>query len=111
MSDTIKLRKAYKAKRVELEDIGGKAYVYETLPLTRSVIKQVSELEGQIVSGLDEDENIVKIAQILDVRLRPTNGSKVKASAIIKRLWEKEELDYPDAWGLIEDINATALPN
>jgi hypothetical protein len=111
MTDTIKLKRAYQPVKVELDDADGKTVKYETVPLTRSLIKQVGEMEREMYDLTDEDEVIAKLCEVIDIRLRASNGSKAKPSTMLKKAWHADELTYPELMGFFRDISRDEAPN
>jgi len=87
MADTsLKLKKAYKPKTVELGD-----HKFKTVDLVRSVSDKIDPLEKDMFGG-DNEQQVKTFGEILDVLLVSANGTKEKPSEIIKGLWDADEL-------------------
>lgn len=93
-------------------------HMYETKEATRSVHRQVRELEQKADASNDEDEAMECLAEMFDVKLVPVShkddGKRpVKASTVVKKKWKDDELSLAKILRFfheIGDAEETARP-
>lgn len=73
-------------------DLWGEDYL--TVDIPRSGIKKATALEEKLekVEDVAGDVAVDLIGQLLDLKLRPANGGRSKASTVIRKKWQADEL-------------------
>lgn len=84
--------------------------IYTAKPATRSVAKKGQALIERIEKATETDEAAAVYGDALDLRLEPANGKRVKASTIVKRKWEADEVTLDQLAGLLEGIAEADRP-
>ena len=64
---------------------------FKTQPLTRSLDQKIDGFQDKIDQAEDADQIVAAVAELLDIRLVPLEGTK-KASTVIKDKWKKDAL-------------------
>lgn len=91
-------------------DLWGKAF--ETIPATRSVERQVAELERQLNELTDDDtDKMVELtAQVIDLRLKPAGNARKKAGELVLEKWHADELTLSALLEFVNDLGAADRP-
>lgn len=100
----VSIGQAYAAVEVDLW--GAK---YETVPQTRSVTQKADAIEGKIEGAESADDLVSAIADAIDLRVKPVEGTK-KASTLIKEKWKADELSLPALLGFLDGVRAADHP-
>lgn len=79
----------YQHEPVEV-DLWGR--VFHTRPITRSVKKRVTEIQGQLIEATDADIEAGLYADMIEAFTVPTNGQKKTAGQLIRERWEQDKL-------------------
>lgn len=108
MSEPINIQRSYEAVEIKLG-----ARLYETVKMTRSVLKKIEALEGEAEkadeSG-DVDEQVAALAKVLDAQLLSANGSTAKPSTQIMKLWKGDDIGVDDIFRILEQIAEAGRP-
>jgi hypothetical protein len=84
---------------------------FHTKPATRSSAKLGQEIQARIdAAPNDSDEAVKALAELVDLRLQPANGKRTKASTLIVRKWEADELSMPQLFAFLEDLGEADRP-
>jgi hypothetical protein len=83
---------------------------FEKVAATRKVGRQARELWEQIRAAEDDDAVIVLLGKLLDLRLKPAGKPATKASTLLKRKWEADEVDGAAVFTFMEELAATDRP-
>lgn len=105
MSDMIKLGLVPEPFQVDLWGT-----VFDAVPPTRSVLAKLDPLEDKLLEDPDPDGQVDAICAVLDVRLRPVEGTK-KPSTLVKAKWKADDVTLVQLYGLLQQISEqTARP-
>lgn len=105
MSDKITLAEF---TRPEVELPGGETYTITVA--TKAVVAAVDKIEEQIEAAESPDDLIAAYCELFDLRLQPVAPKQLKASKVIKRMWDANEVGLPALMRLSIDIGATDSP-
>lgn len=81
------------------EEIGVFGKVYTTRRVSRSVNKQINEINEKIRAAAGDDEAFEALAELMDLLLEPEKGKRKKAGDVLREKWEADEL-------FLDQINA-----
>lgn len=88
-------------------DLWGQAF--KTVPATRSVGKKVEGFQEQVEAATDSDQVVAAVGNILDVRIKPVEGTR-KASTVIKEKWKADELTLDQLLAFLGDLEEADRP-
>lgn len=89
-------------------DDGGALFTVK--PATRSVLKKADEVMEKLDAIKDDEQAVGMLAEMLDLRLVPANGKRTKASTIVTRKWEADELTLPQLIRFGERLSEAERP-
>lgn len=95
---------AYEAVEV---DLWGSPY--RTVAVTRSVSGKADAAHDKINAAEEPDAIVGAIAEMIDLRVRPVEGTK-KASTLIKEKWKADELTVDQLFGFLGAIEEADRP-
>lgn len=84
---------------------------FHTRPSTRSTAKLATTITEKLSEpGVDEDATVKLICELLDMRLVPAAGKRTKASTLIIRKWENDELSLPQLIDFVGNLGDADRP-
>jgi|SRR6185312_4753280 len=105
--DTIKFKKRFRPRTVEIDAKDESTHFFETVALTRSKETKVRETQEQAM-GFDvlttDEEAMDLVLEQIDEMIVPKPGKKMKASKILKDLWLAEEIESADIIDFLSDL-------
>ncbi len=96
---TIAISRAYSPVEVDLW--GAK---FETVDLSRSAEIKAEEIRSALALSSGIQAEIDKLAELMDVRLRPLGGVKKKPSTLIKAKWKANELTRRQLYSFLDEV-------
>lgn len=77
---------------------------FHTLQPIRSVSIKQADIRRRIAEEDDDDKLMALLAELLDTRLAPAEGKRTKASTLIVRKWEADELTLAQLDQFVTDV-------
>lgn len=80
-------------------------HVFVTVDITRTGQLQLDQLEAKLYTGIDSDEQVKVIGDILNIVLKPQqSGKRKKPSTILMDAWKAETITVGQLFALLSDI-------
>lgn len=98
------------AESVEPVEVDLWGSIFTVKPATRSVSRKAGELMEKLDEVEDDDQAVQMLAEMLDLRLVPTEGKRTKASTIVSRKWEADELTLAQLMSFGERLSDAERP-
>lgn len=86
--------------------------VYTVRPSTKSVMAEGQAIDGRLDALAEDDvDGVVGIyCELLDLRLIPTVKGQHRASVVMRRLWDRDEVTLPQIEHLLKGVGAADRP-
>jgi len=113
MSEPIRFKKRFRPRTVEIEDKAEAIHRFQTVPLTRSVERELAETMERVKSFSEEttdEEALDVVLNMIDKMVEPGKGKRTKASSILKALWKDEEIESLDIVDFLNDLAINRRP-
>ena len=96
------------AKPVERTEIELWDRVFVTRPITKSVERQILDLEAKLEQAASSDDAVALFGELIDALTEPTGGQKKTASAVIVEKWEADKLEMAQIAAFVEQVQEAA---
>jgi len=112
MTEPIRFKKRFRPRTVEIDDKDDATHKFETVALTRSVERELTETMEKVESFSAEttdEEALDVVLRMIDKMIEPAKGRK-KASTILRDLWKAEEIESMDIIDFLNDLATQRRP-
>jgi predicted phage gp36 major capsid-like protein len=86
--------------------------IFKIKPQTKAVLEAADKAQEEYLKAVEKaetsDDVVRAIALLLDVRLEPPQGKRVKASTVVLKKWDANELTLPELRAFSERVAEVA---
>lgn len=85
-------------------------HVYTIVPITKAAVAKADAAEAKVDDAEDSDQLVAAYGALLDVRLRPTAEKQPRASTVLVKAWNGNDVSLKQINQLVIDVASTDRP-